>query len=149
MEFCLNAMKDFDSKHSHSRLIYQYRIWLLGNYCLFIWFISALMLFQPVVSLYGGYRDMGWTLVLLNHFGIGVLLGLHSLSGRTSTRRSRKVSQPRYSGLDFSNRSEIWQAPRQQRRRDDWQVSERYGQNDIQSRGFETPRALAVSCPSA
>ena len=29
---------------------------------------------------------------------------------------SREVSKPRYSGLDFFNRSGIWQAPRQQRR---------------------------------
>ena len=27
------------------------------------------------------------------------------------TTRSRELSKPRYSSLDFSNRSEIWQAP--------------------------------------
>ena len=37
-------------------------------------------------------------------------LGLYSMSGKTSYRRSREVSKPRDSGLDFSNRSEIWQA---------------------------------------
>ena len=36
--------------------------------------------------------------------------GLYSLSGKTSYR---KISTPRDSGLNFSNRSEIWQVPRQ------------------------------------
>ena len=66
-------------------------------------------------SLFESYRDMGWTFVLLNKYSIGVLLGLYSLSGRTSTRISRKVSQPLDSGLDFPNGSQIWQAPRQRR----------------------------------
>ena len=42
------------------------------------------------------------------------------------TARSGEVSKPRDSGLDFSNRSEIWQAPRQQRCRDACQISKRY-----------------------
>ena len=46
--------------------------------------------------------------------------------------------------LDCSNRSEIWQAPRQQRYRDACQIPERYDHYNIQSRGFETPRDLAV-----
>ena len=57
---------------------------------------------------------------------------------------SREVSKPRDSGLDFSNRSQIWQAPRQQRCRDACQISERYDHYNIQSRGFETSRDLAV-----
>ena len=56
-------------------------------------------------SLFGSYRDMGWTFVLLKKYSIGVLLGLYSLSGRTITRISRKVSQPRDSSLDFPNGS--------------------------------------------
>ena len=58
--------------------------------------------------------------------------------------KSREVSKPRDSGLDFSNRFEIWQAPRQQRCQDAWQISERYGYYNTQSRGFETSRDLAV-----
>ena len=42
-------------------------------------------------------------------------LGLsHKADGRL-TARSREVSKPRESGLNFSNGTEIWQAPRQQR----------------------------------
>ena len=43
-----------------------------------------------------------------------------------------------------SNRSEIWWAPRQQCCRDVCQISERYDQYSIQSRGFETSRDFAV-----
>ena len=46
--------------------------------------------------------------------------------------------------LDFSNRSEIWQAPRQQRCRDASQISEWYDQNNNQFRSFETSRGLGV-----
>ena len=42
---------------------------------------------------------------------------IHEADGRL-TARSRQVSKPRDSSLDFSNRSEIWQAHRQQRCRD-------------------------------
>ena len=38
---------------------------------------------------------------------------IHKADG-CPTARSREASKPRDSGLDFSNRSEIWQAPRQQ-----------------------------------
>ena len=65
------------------------------------------------------------------------LLGYHSLSGWTSYR---KISWD--SGVDFSNRSEIWQAPRQQRRRDACQIAEWYGNYNIQSCGFEASRDL-------
>ena len=47
-------------------------------------------------------------------------------------------------GLAFSNRSDIWQAPRQQCCRDACQHSERYDDYDLLSRGFETSRDLAV-----
>ena len=70
--------------------------------------------------------------------------GLYSLSGRTLTTRSREASKPRDSSLDFSNHSWIWQAPRQQRCRDSCQILERYDHYNIQSRGFETLRDLAV-----
>ena len=42
------------------------------------------------------------------------------------TARSREVSKARDSGLDFSNRSVIWQTPRQQRYRNACQISGRY-----------------------
>ena len=51
---------------------------------------------------------------------------------------SRKVSKPRDSSLDFSNRFEIWQAPRQQRCRDACQILQRYDDYNIQYRSFET-----------
>ena len=54
--------------------------------------------------------------------------------------RSHEVSKPRDSTLDFFIRSEIWQAPRQQRCRDSCKISERCAHHNIQSRGFETPR---------
>ena len=60
------------------------------------------------------------------------------------TARSREVSKPRDSGLNFSNRSEIWQVPRQRCCRGACQISERYDHCNIQSRGFETSRDLAV-----
>ena len=47
------------------------------------------------------------------------------------TARSREVSNPRDSGLSFSNRSEIWQAPQQQ--------------CNIQYLGFRTSRDLVVT----
>ena len=46
--------------------------------------------------------------------------------------------------LDFSNRSEIRPAPRQQGCRDACQISERYDHCNIKSRGLETSRDLAV-----
>ena len=56
-----------------------------------------------------------------------------------------KASKPRDSSLDSPNRSEIWQAPRQQCCRDAFQISERYDHYNTKSRGFETSRDLAVS----
>ena len=49
----------------------------------------------------------------------------------------REVSKPPYSGLDASNRSEICQAPGQQRPRDT-DISEPCTHYKIQSGGFET-----------
>ena len=72
-------------------------------------------------------------------------LGLYSLSGKTSYRKtSTEVSKPRDSCLDISDHSEIWQAPRQQCCRDAWQMSERYDHYNILCHGFETSRDLAV-----
>ena len=67
----------------------------------------------------------------------------HKAVGRL-TARSREASRPRDSGLNFPNLFEIWQAPRQQRCRDACQISERHTHYNIQSRGFETLRDLAV-----
>ena len=66
-------------------------------------------------------------------------LGLYSLSGKTSYCKISKVSKSRDSSLDFSNSSEIWQAPDSA-----CQVSERCDDYNTQSRGFETSRDLAV-----
>ena len=65
------------------------------------------------------------------------------------TARFREVSKPQYSGLDFSNRSEIWRAPRPEHCRDACQISERLSHSNIKSRGFETSWDLAIRCPSA
>ena len=68
------------------------------------------------------------------------LQGLYSLSGRTPyCKISWSIEAVRF-GLDFSNHSEIWQAPRQQRCRVACQISERYEHYNTQSRGLETSR---------
>ena len=51
--------------------------------------------------------------------------------------------------LDFFDRSAIWQAPRQERYKEVWQISKRYDHSNIQSRGFETSRDLTVRRQSA
>ena len=56
--------------------------------------------------------------------------------------RSRKVSTPRDLYLESSDRSEIWQALRQQCCRCACQISKRYDNLKNQSRGFETLRDL-------
>ena len=71
-------------------------------------------------------------------------LGLYSLSGKTSyCKISWSLEVARFC-LDFFNRSEIWQAPRQQCCRAACQISERCDNYSIQSRGFETSLDLAV-----
>ena len=90
------------------------------------------------------------TAVLLLKLGPGVKqlhptennLGLYLLSDKTSYRKISWSLED--SSLGFSNRSEIWQAPRQQRCRDACQISEGYDRYKIQSRSFETSRDLAV-----
>ena len=56
--------------------------------------------------------------------------------------RSRKVSKPRDLYFESSDRSEIWQALRQQCCRCACQISKRYDNLKYQSRGFETLRDL-------
>ena len=56
--------------------------------------------------------------------------------------RSRQVSKPRDLYLELSDRSEIWQALRQQCCRCACQISKRYYNLKYQSRGFETLRDL-------
>ena len=56
--------------------------------------------------------------------------------------RSRQVSKPRDLYLELSDRSEIWQALRQQCCRCACQISKRYDNLRYQSRGFETLRDL-------
>ena len=73
----------------------------------------------------------------------GTKASIYKAGGRLTTRY-REVSKPRDSGLDLSNRSEIWQAPGRHGCRDASQISERDDHYNIQSRGFETSRDLAV-----
>ena len=54
------------------------------------------------------YEEMFLEFVLLHSFW-----GIYALSERL-TARSREVSNPRYLSLNFTNRSEIYLAPRQQ-----------------------------------
>ena len=55
--------------------------------------------------------------------------------------QAREVSKPRNSGLNFSNHSEIWQAPRKHRCRDAFQIPERCDHHNTQSHGsLETSR---------
>ena len=56
--------------------------------------------------------------------------------------RSRKVSKPRDLYLEFSDRSEIWQALRQHGCRCACEISKRYDNLKYQSRGFETSQDL-------
>ena len=58
--------------------------------------------------------------------------------------RSRKVSKLRDLYLELSDRSEIWQALRQQCCRCACQISKRYDNLKYQSRGFETSRDLTL-----
>ena len=75
-------------------------------------------------------------------------LGPYSQCGESFTTRSRDISKPRYSGLNLSNRSEIWQTHRQHGCRDDFQFQIDtiiIATND----NFETSRDLTVRRPSA
>ena len=58
--------------------------------------------------------------------------------------RSRKVLQPRDLYLELYDRSEFWQAPRQQCCRCACQISKRYENFDTWSRAFETLRDLTM-----
>ena len=58
--------------------------------------------------------------------------------------RSRKVSKPRDLYLELSDRSEIWQAPRQQCCRGACQISKRHEHFNTRSRAFETLRDLTI-----
>ena len=75
----------------------------------------------------------------------------HLFAKRTDnlTAWFRNGSKSWYSGLDFSNRSNILQTHQQQICRDACLISEEYDHYDIQYRGFETPRDLTVRRPSA
>ena len=53
------------------------------------------------------------TLIYDMLYGFGPYQGLYSLRGWRLSARSTDDPKPRDSGLDFSNRSDIWQAPRQ------------------------------------
>ena len=70
--------------------------------------------------------------------------GLYSLSRRTSYRKILWILEAARFGFRLFHRSEIWQAPRQQRGRDACHISERYNHHNTQSRVFETSRDLAV-----
>ena len=72
-----------------------------------------------------------------------VWVSIHQADERL-TARSREASKVRDSCLNFSNPSEIWQAPRQQCCRDACPISEWYNHYNTQSRGFETSWDLTV-----
>ena len=77
-----------------------------------------------------------------------LLISIRQADGRL-TVRFREASKPRDSCLDFSNRSEIWQAPRKQRCRDACQILVRCDHYNNQSGGFEISGDLTVRRPSA
>ena len=60
--------------------------------------------------------------------------------------RSRQVSKPRDLYLELYDRSEIWQAPRQQRCRCACQIKKRCEYLNYQSRVFDTSRDLTIRC---
>ena len=60
--------------------------------------------------------------------------------------RSRKVSKSRGLYLESSNRSEIWQAPRQRCCRCPCQISKQCDDWNYQSRGFDTSWDLKIRC---
>ena len=66
----------------------------------------------------------------------------HSI--RRLITRSRDVSKPRDLYLELSDRSEIWQTPRQQCCRCACQIWKRYDNLNCQSRGSETSRDLTI-----
>ena len=84
--------------------------------------------------------------MVFNHVavdGLGVCeQALSQYQKRRLSVRSRKVSKPRDLYLELSDRSEIWQALRQQCCRCACQISKRYDNLKYQSRGFETLRDL-------
>ena len=105
--------------------------------------VNDLLSFCPVNS---NKRKISWQPLLgqttgalfCSHVNVTILQGLYSLSTQTSCRKiswSREIQV-----YAFSKRSEILQAPRQQRCRDACQISERYDYHNIQFRGFETWR---------
>ena len=63
---------------------------------------------------------------------------------RRLTVISREVSKSRDLYLELSDRSDIWQAPRQQGSRSACQISKRCDNLNYQSRGFETSRDLTI-----
>ena len=63
---------------------------------------------------------------------------------RRLTVRSHKVSKPRDLYWELSDRSEIYQAPRQQGCRSACKISKRCDNLKYQSRGFETSRDLTI-----
>ena len=79
-------------------------------------------------------------------YGIYILqnahLGIYSLSGQMYYMQDLVKPRSRDSGLDFSNRSEIWQAHRQPRCRDARQILERYHHYNMQIRGLAISRDL-------
>ena len=65
------------------------------------------------------------------------------------TAKSREVSKPRYSDLNFSSRCEIWQTLWQHCCQDACQISEWYNHYNTQSPNFEASQDLAVRCLTA
>ena len=89
------------------------------------------------------FQEMAPKKPLANSFSLSPRASIHQ-ADEGITARSREVSKPWYSGLDFSSRSEIWLAHRQRCCRDACQISERYYHYNMQSRDFDTSRDLVV-----
>ena len=88
-------------------------------------------------------EDIYFTLKMIYLTPYEVWVSTHQADERL-TARSREASKVRDSCLNFSNPSEIWQAPRQRCCRDACPISEWYNHYNVQSRGFETSWDLTV-----
>ena len=118
---------------SYDEVFYHYvRLFIWAQYSPFIWvnFPWDILNRHPILHLQ--VQDTDLHLGLVRSFRASI----HK-ADRHLTARSHEVPKLRDSGLDCSNRYEIWQAPRQ-RHRDACQDSKRYGNHNMQSRCFET-----------
>ena len=120
--------------------------------CSYFWKRNRITMVFPAIILL--YRMIRWYFISetgVNIFRLPLCLCYTTMSDswapsqypkRRISVRSRKVSKPRNLYLELSDRSEIWQALRQQCCRCACPISKQYGNLKYQSRGFETLRDL-------